>query len=416
LSTAFILTNAICLVPSSWFVGRVGYKKSYLIGSFIVAFACIFSIFAPNYPILLLFRVLAGMGVSLFMVTGLAIITRIFPKEKRGLVIGINTTMVYIGLTIGPFLGGLLTDAFGWKSLFIVMFPIIIVSGILVFIFQKIEFHEPTSKFDLFGAFLYALATFLLMYGLSTITELWGAILAIIGFVVLIFFIIYEQRKEYPVLHVKLFIKNKRFARSSFAALLNYASAYGVVYMVSLYLQSVGEMTSTQAGLILLFQPLIQAIITPIAGKLSDHMDPKILVTLGMSLTVVGLVTLSCVGFFSTAVFWLITLSQIIIGTGSAFFAAPNTLAIMNSVSKDEYSVASGIVSVVRQYGMLISTAICMASISIFIGGTAFLEPSVYQGFTHAFQVAMLICAVLGIIGIFFSWFRGPIMAGDEEE
>ena len=415
LSTAYILANAICLVPASWVVDRIGYKKSYLIGSLIVVLSCFISIFAWNYPVLLTFRVLAGLGVSLIMVTGLAILTRIFPKEKRGFIIGINTTMVYVGLTLGPFLGGILTDAFGWQSIYILMVPLILISGIMVFFFLKTEFTEPTFKFDILGALIYAGATFLLMYGLSTITDFGSPVLAALGLALLILFIWYEKRKEHPLLHVGLFFKNKRFARSSYAALLNYAAAYGVVYMVSLYLQSVGELSATEAGMILLFQPLIQVIVTPVAGKLSDKIDPKILVTIGMVLTVIGLVCLSCLGLFSTAVFWLITVSQIIIGFGAALFSAPNTTTIMNSVPKKEYSTASGIISVVRQYGMLISTAICMACISVFVGSTEMLEPSVYGAFTHALQIAMLICAVLGIIGAVFSWFRGPVPETDDE-
>ncbi|HJJ31918.1 MAG TPA: MFS transporter [Methanocorpusculum sp.] len=415
LTTAFLLANAICLVPATWFVDRIGYKKSYLIGSLIVCLGCFFSIFAWNYPVLLSFRIISGVGVSLLMVTALAILSRVFPKEKRGFIIGINTTMVYVGLTLGPLLGGLLTDAFGWQSIFVLMTPMVLISGILLFLFQKNEFTEPTFKFDLIGTIIYAAATFLLMYGLSTITDIGSPVLAAAGFALLILFIWYEKRKEHPVLHIGLFFKNKRFARSSFAALLNYAGAYGVVYMVSLYLQSVGEMSATEAGMIILFQPLVQVIVTPIAGKLSDKTDPKYLVTLGMVLTVIGLLCLSCLGFFATAVFWLITVSQILIGFGAALFSAPNTATIMNSVSKKEYSTASGIVSVVRQYGMLISTAVCMACISIIVGGTELLEPSVYGNFTSALQVAMLICAVLCIIGAFFSWFRGPVPEAEKE-
>jgi len=416
LSTAYVLTNAICLVPASWFVDRFGYKKCYLIGTLIVILSCLFSISAPNYPILLTLRVLTGVGISLIMVTGLAILTRIFPKEKRGFIIGINTMMVYVGLTLGPFLGGIITDCLGWQSIFSIMIPFLLISAVMVFVFQEKEFTESTAKFDFLGVLIYAVATFLLMYGLTTITNFVSIIMAVIGLVLLILFILYERKKENPVLHIGLFLKNKRFARSSFAALLNYAAAFGVVYMVSLYLQSVGEMTASEAGMVLLFQPLVQVVLTPICGKLADHIDPKILSTLGMILTVIGLITLSCVGLSSSAIMWLIFVSQLIIGAGAALFAAPNVSSIMSSVSKKEYSMASSIVAIMRQYGMLISTAICMTSIAVFIGGTTFLEPSVYGEFTHAFQVAMLICAGLGIIGAIFSWFRGPIPVIIEDE
>ena len=418
LSTAFILANVICLVPASQFVDRIGYKKSYIIGTAIVALACLLSIFAPNFGVLITLRVITGAGISLVMITSIAILTRIFPKTKRGFVIGINTAMVYLGLTLGPVLGGLLTDAFGWRSLFILCTPLLCLSGIFIFFFLKTEFTEPVPKFDKLGTFLYAAATFCLMYGISTITDNGSLILAAIGLALFVAFIICELKREYPVLHISLFTKNRRFARSSYAALFNYASSYAVVYMLSLYLQSVGQLTATEAGLILLFQSLIQVIFTPIIGKLADKIDPKYLATAGMALTIAGLVLLSGIGLSGADARGYIMVVQVLIGLGAALFSAPNTTTIMNSVPKQEYSAASGIISVVRQYGMLISMGICMAVISIFVGGTEVLSASMYADFAFAIKVSMLICAGLCAIGLLFSWFRGkaPADVSGEEQ
>ncbi|MDO5843611.1 MAG: MFS transporter [Methanocorpusculum sp.] len=406
-STSFILANAICLVPAARLVDKIGYKKSYILGSIIVSVSCFLSIFSPSYAVLIALRVLAGCGISLVMITSLAILTRIFPKNKRGFVIGINTAMVYVGLSVGPVLGGILTESFGWQSLFIVMTPLILCSAVLLFIFLKEEFTEPVLFFDKVGTVLYAAAIFCLMYGLSTITEYGSAFLALAGFILLIIFVWYELKQKYPILHISLFFKNKRFARASLAALLNYGAVYGVIYFVSLYLQSVGQLTATEAGLIILFQPMIQAVMTPVSGKISDKVDPKYLVTIGMILTLVGVLLLAGLGFMSDGFASYIAITQVFIGLGAALFAAPNTSDIMSSVPKAEYSTASGIVAVVRQLGMLVSMAICMASISIFVGGTDMLGPEMHAEFILSMQVAMVICAVLALIGVFFSWFRG---------
>lgn len=407
MSTAFILANAICLVPAARLVDKIGYKKSYIIGSVIVSLSCFLSIFSPDYTILIILRILAGCGISLVMITSLAILTRIFPKNRRGFVIGINTAMVYVGLSIGPVLGGALTEYLGWHSLFMVMAPLLLCSAVLLFIFLKEEFTEPVLFFDKVGTVLYAAGIFCLMYGLSTITKFSSIILAVAGFLLLIVFVCYELRQKYPILNMSLFFKNKRFARASLAALLNYGAVYGVVYFVSLYLQSVGQLTATEAGLILLFQPLIQVIMTPVAGKLSDKIDPKYLVTAGMSLTVAGVLLLAGLGFMSDGFASYIAITQVFIGLGAALFAAPNTSDIMSSVPKEEYSTASGIVAVVRQIGMLVSMAICMASISIFVGSTDLLGPDMHAEFILSMQVSMIICAALALIGVFFSWFRG---------
>lgn len=407
MTTAFILANAICLVPAARFVDKFGYKKSYILGTLILSLSCMLSVFAPNYTILIILRVIAGCSVSLVMITALAILTRVFPQSRHGMVIGINTAMVYVGMSIGPVIGGVITEMFGWKSIFILMIPLLLLSAAMITIFLKQEFTEPVIKFDLIGTILYAAAIFSLMFGLSTITEFGSIFLVIAGIILIIIFSVYELKQKYPILHVELFFKNKRFSRSALAALLNYGAVYGSVYMLSIYLQSVGALTAIQTGFILLFQPLIQVIMTPIAGRLSDKIDPKYLVTLGMICTVTGLLLLSGLGLISGDVTGYIALTQVFIGLGAALFSAPNTYDLMDSVPPAESSTASGIVAVVRQIGMLMSMAICMSSISFFVGGTELIAPEMYSEFVLSFQAAMLISACIAAVGIFTSWFRG---------
>ena len=412
MSTAFILATAILLVPASRLVDSIGYKKSYIIGALIVAVSCFFSIFAPDYSTLIILRIIAGMGSAFVMITGLAILTRVYPANKRGMVIGINTAMVYVGASVGPIIGGSLTEYLGWRSIFLMMVPLLLISIALVVKFLRQEFKNPGKSFDIKGTILYATAIFCTMFGLSTITDNGSLFLAIAGIILIVLFIWYERRVAEPVLHVNLFFKNTRFARSSYTALLNYSCTYGSVYMVSLYLQSVGALTAVEAGFIIFFQPLIQAIMTPIAGKLSDRFDPRYLVTFGMALSAIGVILLAGLGL--TAAVSYIAITQVFIGLGSALFSAPNTNAIMSAVSQNEYSSASSIVAVMRQLGMILSMAVCMAAISIFVGGLDMLGPNMYPEFVQALQVSMLICAGLAVIGIFFSWFRGKAPVGED--
>ena len=405
MTTAFILATAILLVPASRLVDSIGYKRSYIIGALIIAVSCIFSIFAPTYPLLILFRLIAGIGAAFVMITGLAILTRVYPANKRGMVIGINTALVYVGASVGPIIGGFLTEYAGWRRIFLMMVPLLLISAICMAKYLRQEFKNPSKFFDIKGTLLYAAAIFCTMFGLSTITNDGSLLLAIIGAGLIVIFIWYENRVEEPVLHVELFFKNKRFARSSYTALLNYGCTYGSVYMVSLYLQSVGALTAMEAGFIIFFQPLIQAVMTPIAGKLSDRFDPRYLVTIGMGLSAVGVMLLAGLGLTSAVSY--IAITQVFIGLGSALFAAPNTHAIMSSVPQREYSSASSIVAVMRQFGMLFSMAVCMAAISVFVGGLDMLGPDMYPEFVQAMQVSMVICSGLAVIGIFFSWFRG---------
>lgn len=406
LSTIFILANAIFLVPASRLSDLIGYKRSYLLGAAIVAVACGLSVFAPTYPVLLLLRVIAALGTSFLMITGLAILSRVYPSKERGAAFGINTAMVYIGASAGPILGGFLTGLFGWRAVFLVMVPLAVAAAIPMWRFFRDEIKIPSdSPFDLRGTVLYAAAMFCTMYGLSTLPDPFSAALTVLGILMMVVFVWYELRLPSPVLHVKLFFTNQRFARSSYAALLNYGCTYGSVFFVSLYLQSVGHLTAEQAGMIIFFQPLIQAIMTPIAGKFSDRIDPRYIVTVGMVLSAVGVLLLAGLGLAAEVHY--IAVTQVFIGLGSALFAAPNTNAIMGSVSEDEYSTASGIVAVMRQVGMIISMAVCMSAISIYVGGTDMLGPSMYPEFLQALRVSMIFCAGLALVGVLFSWFRG---------
>ncbi|HJJ52002.1 MAG TPA: MFS transporter, partial [Methanocorpusculum sp.] len=281
-------------------------------------------------------------------------------------------------------------------------------SGIMLALCMKTEFTLPVKKFDGIGAVLYAVSMLTLMYGLSTITDAGSIFLAGFGLILFAVFVWYELRRENPILHIRLFFENKRFARSAYAALLNYAAVYAVTYMVSLYLQSVGQLNAAEAGMIMLFQPLIQVVATPVAGKISDKVDAKYLVTGGMILTIVGLLFLSGLGLSMTNVAGYIMITQVFIALGAALFSAPNTSTIMGSVAPAEYSMASSVVSVVRQAGMLISMAVCMAAVSVFVGGTDMLGPDMYAEFVEALRVSMLISAGIAVAGVFFSWFRGP--------
>ncbi|MDE2444139.1 MFS transporter [Methanocorpusculum petauri] len=410
LSTIFILANAIFLVPASRLSDMIGYKRSYLLGAVIVAVACGLSVFAPIYSVLLLLRVTAALGTSFLMITGLAILSRVYPPKERGAAFGINTAMVYIGASAGPILGGFLTGLFGWRAVFLVMVPLAVAAAIPMWRFFRDEIKVPSdSSFDIRGTILYAAAMFCMMYGLSTLPDPLSVALTVLGILMMVVFVWYELRLPSPVLHVKLFFTNQRFARSSYAALLNYGCTYGSVFFVSLYLQSVGHLTADQAGMIIFFQPLIQAVMTPIAGKLSDRIDPRYIVTVGMLLSAVGVLLLAGLGLATELHY--IAVTQVFIGLGSALFAAPNTNAIMGSVPEEEYSTASGIVAVMRQVGMIISMAVCMSAISIYVGGTDMLGPAMYPEFLQALRVSMIFCAGLAFVGVVFSWFRGD--AGD---
>ncbi|MBQ2762432.1 MAG: MFS transporter, partial [Candidatus Methanomethylophilaceae archaeon] len=223
-------------------------------------------------------------------------------------------------------------------------------------------------------------------------------------------FIFIETHEEFPLMQMKLF-RNSRFSRSLLALFLNYASSYCTTFFLSLYLQNMGAMTATQAGLVLMAQPVMQVIFTLLAGKLSDRIDKRILPTLGMLITAVSLFMLLTVGI--TLNLPLMIAALIVGGIGYGVFSAPNTSATMSYVQPYEYNQASAMIATMRQIGMMLSMGVATCLISIHLGSTAALEPSNYPQFMEVMKTAWIMCISFSLVGAVISWFRGKSTAGE---
>ena len=259
-----------------------GMKKIFSYGIIIFTVASFLSAVAPSAESLIIFRIIQGIGGAMIFVTGLAIITSVYPPRERGKAIGINIATVYIALSLGPVLGGIMTQYLGWRSLFYAMIPLGILILILTYWKLKDEWAEcKGEKFDIKGSVFYSVVLVMVMYGFSTLPNITGIILVIAGIIGFLGFLMYELRLESPVLNVKLF-KNRTFAFSNLAALINYSATFAVTFLLSLYLQYIKALDPLSAGLILVAQPVMMAIFAPIAGRLSDRFVPQKLAALGM--------------------------------------------------------------------------------------------------------------------------------------
>jgi MFS family permease len=335
----------------------------------------------------------------------MAIITSVFPRESRGKALGIVVSAVYAGLTLGPFIGGYLTKNFGWQSNFTFTIPFGILALILSIVYLKGDWAEAkVERFDWKGSVIYAVSITSLIYGFSKLPELLGAILTLAGILGLWLFISFEKRQPFPVLNIQLFINNRVFAFSNYAALINYSATFAIGFLLSLYLQYIKGFNPQQAGQILIIQPLLMAVFSPITGKLSDKIDPGKVASVGMALLSIGLFVIAFIGN-DTSIYFIIPI-LVVFGIGYALFSSPNTNAIMGSVEKKYYGIASGTVGTMRLVGQMSSMGIAMMIFSIFIG-KAEINPSNFPEFITSIRTAFLIFAVLCFIGIFFSLARG---------
>jgi len=405
--TAYLLATAIFLVPFGKIADLYGRKKIFTYGIMTFTVASFGSAISNSAMMLISFRILQGIGAAAIYCIGAAILTSLFPSKELGKVLGINVAAVYLGASFGPFLGGFLTQHLGWRSIFLVnAFPGLI---IILFIFWRLKGEwreEEEKKFDLAGSIIFIVTLLLIMYGFSHLSTMLGIWLILPGALGIIVFIKWETKIESPVLDLSLFRNNRGFALSNLATLINYSATFAVTFLLSLYLQYIKKLTPEHAGLILIPQPIVQAFFSPLAGRLSDKIEPQIVASAGMALTGAGLLLLAMLGEKTTLGF--IIASVVVLGFGFALFSVPTINAVMRSVENRFYGVASGMLGTMRSMGMVFSMGITILIFSIYIGDVQ-ITPEYYPIFLRCMKLAFIFFAVLCFGGIFASLARGKV-------
>jgi EmrB/QacA subfamily drug resistance transporter len=402
--TSFLLAAAMFAVPFGRISDIYGMKKVFSAGVGLFTVASLLSAVAPSAVLLVVFRTLQGIGGAMIFVTGLAIITSVYPPHQRGKAIGINIATVYTALSLGPVIGGFMTHYLGWRSLFWAMIPLgVIILAITGRMLNREWAECKGERFDLKGSIWYGIALVMVLYGFSILPSPPGIALVVIGIIGFAGFLIFECRIESPMLNVKLF-QNATFAFSNLAALINYSATFAVVFLLSLYLQYIKGLDPQSAGLVLVAQPIVMAVFAPIAGRLSDRVRPQLLAASGMAFSTAGLLIFA----FITAETGIasITGGLVVLGLGFGLFSSPNTSAIMGSVEKRFYGVASAMVSTMRLLGQMFSMGLTLMVFALFIGSVR-ITPVQYPALLHSIQTVFMICTALCFLGIFASVAQG---------
>ena len=401
---AFTLAAAMLLVPVGRIADICGRRRIFVYGLAASMVSYLLALVAPSGPALIVVRVLQGIGAALMFATSTAILTSSFSPGERGRVLGINVAAVYTGLSVGPFLGGLLTQNLGWRSIFLFSSVLALVAAVLAWRIQGEWAEAKGERFDLVGSAVYGFTIVAAMYGLSRLPGWDGVGLLLIGLVSGFAFNAWEKRVENPILNLGLFRRNRVFAFSNLAALINYSATAAVGFLLSLYLQYIKGLGPQSAGLVLVAQPIMQAIFSPMAGRLSDRIESRIVASSGMALTALGLGLLIFLG--PATPFPYIIASLMLLGLGFALFSSPNTNAVMSSVEKKLYGVASATLGTMRLTGQMLSLGIAMLLFALFIGRVQ-IAPQYYPAFLTSMRTAFTIFAALCFGGIFTSLARG---------
>jgi EmrB/QacA subfamily drug resistance transporter len=407
ISTAYLLASTIFLVPFGRIADLYGRKRIFTYGILTFTVASVGSGISNSAVMLLCFRILQGIGGAAIFCIGAAILTSVFPSNELGKVLGINVAAVYLGYSLGPFLGGFLTHHLGWRSIFLV--NVLVGLIIVVFVFWKLKgewYGTEKKEFDLTGSTIYSITLLFIMYGFSHLSTMPGVGFFLSGVLGILVFIRWETKTESPVLNITLFRKNRVFAFSNLATLINYSATFAVTFLLSLYLQYIKGLTPENAGFILISQPMVQASFSPFAGRLSDRIEPRIVASVGMALTGVGLFLLTALDGETTVGY--IIASLVVLGFGFALFSSPTITAVMSSVENRFYGVASGTLGTMRGMGMVFSMGITLMIFSSYLGKVR-VTPEHYPVFIKSIKLAFTFFAVLCLGGIFASLARGKV-------
>lgn len=370
-----------------------GNKSIYVAGFVIFIVGSALCGIAPTEFLLVAARALQALGAAMLFSNSPAILTKNFPVAQRGQALGMQGTMTYLGLTIGPSLGGWLTTQFGWRAVFYINVPV----GLLaLFLSQRVIPVEPpnpqTERFDVIGAATFMVGLVLLLLALNQGHE-WGwtspviLTLLVIAISVLAGFIVLETRVASPMLDLSLFGR-RLFSASVASAMLNYIALYSVLFLMPFYLIQGRGLNAAQAGLLLTAQPLIMAIAAPISGTLSDRIGARVLSTTGMAIMACGLFLLSRLDASSPQS--QIAFALAITGLGTGMFVSPNNSALMGSAPRNRQGIAAGILASARNVGMVLGVGLAGAIFTTVFAQANDLFSAVSAGFVTGAVVAML--------------------------
>ncbi len=382
---------------------------------------------APTLGFLIAARAFQAIGGSLLFAVGVAMLTGAFPSSERGRVLGLNALMVALGISVGPTLGGVITQYLTWRWIFYVNVPL----GIIGFIATLRLLREPQQRgrgrFDPLGALLLTIGLAAITLGLSFGQE-WGwtsrrlIITLVIGFVALIALIFAEQRVASPIVPFSL-LRNRVFASANLSLILSFLALFAVSFMMPFYLEQLRNFSLIESGLLLTPFPLTIALVAPFSGRLADRIGTRWLAATGLAIACIGLVFISQLQADSSifSIVWRL----VVTGFGQALFQSPNNSALMGSAPRTAQGIAAGFLATGRVVGQSTSVALAGAVFTSFGGALAGAQlealrsghgprsfPPQYalalqNNFIASFHAAFLVCAAVAVIGVGASLVRG---------
>jgi EmrB/QacA subfamily drug resistance transporter len=405
LPTLFILSSVMFMLPASKLADNFGRKRIYAYGLALNAFSSFMCGLGTSIEWVLFWRFVQGGASAMIFGTGVAIITSVTPSHKRGAALGIAAACIYIGLTVAPAVGGWLTELWGWRSVFLFQVPIVIALLVLIKMRLSGEWkNEEKTRYDWWGTGIFAVFSCSLVYGLSILPSVLGALMLGLSAISMASFIVHQSRSRRPLIRVQMFRESRVFSMSLTTSLLMYASNFPLVFLMSLYLQYVKELSPSEAGQVILVQALSMAIMAPLSGKLADRFQPRLVATLGCVIVACGLLVLSLMNTQTSVMH--IAGSLLLIGIGFGLFSTPNNNAIMSATKSHEVGVASASMNLSRTIGNLFGMSLVNLMVHFYLGDAQFTQeqnPALIQ----TVEMALYMSLAFVVVACAISAFRG---------
>ncbi len=401
------LLGAIALqLPAGRIADMIGRKKVFMSGLLLFTLSSLAIALVEHIGWMLFMRLLQGIAGAMIFGTGMAIVSQVFAQHGRGMALGLTSTSVYLGLTCGPPIGGWLTEWWDWHAVFLAPLPLAIICAVLVWANVRETERQQDERLDWIGSLLFIAASSLFFVGLSELPDWKGGLLGVIGLALLGLFIYQQEHSPYPLIRLRRMVKNLVFFRSIQASFLMYAANYPLQFLLSLYLQYIRELSPAEAGQLMLLQAMMMALLAPVAGRLSDRMEPRIPATLGCILFGAGFMILALLDQDSSM--GQVMLALLVMGTGFGLFSSPNNNGALSVVPIEKLSIASSLLNISRTLGNMLGMAVVVFLFNLFIG-KAQLTADQFPALMNLLELAFWICCGYCLLAAWRSWSRGTV-------
>jgi len=423
---AYTLASAVLLLVVGRLADLIGNKRIYLVGYAVFAAGSMLSALAPNVNVLIAARFVQGVGGAMLTANASAIITHTFPKRQLGQALGVTSMVYAVGTTLGPIVGGLLTETINWRMAFWVNVPIAVVGFWLasLYLYSEVGTRLPRGdarvrreRFDFLGAVLLALSFSALLYFVSLGPMFgWGSqqmlIVLNVATAASLLFIIWQLVARSPLLDLRL-LRHRLFAMANFSASFASMGMIAVLFLLPFYLEDVLHYSLFLSAVLLTPFPMTMLLVSPISGLLSDRFGSRLLATLGMLIAAGSLASLSTLDLQSS--YGPIAVRLVVLGLGMGLFQSPNNSAVMSSVPGGRRGVASAVLGTMRNLGQMLGIGIIGAVFVSFMPFSVFLQLALTgettaigaQEVVAAFQICYLVATGFAVLGAITSLIRG---------